>query len=322
MSKRPGQSHSPETRQKIGASSRARQSDPAMKAKMLAGLREANADRRKLVPLILPDLGVGQLVTLSVADLRKLNVDDRYQRIRITTMVSRLMHVIQNGGIIADPITVVRRADGSLWIVDGQQRWWAHIELERPLRALIFDVKDFEQERRLFLVMNTKVNVNADTIVKAWPGPTGQLLRALDVEGSAYFGHINWGYANGRPYGAGILARAVLAAAANMAHAGVIGDILMRADVALAESAAAARAAGLLKLIPLVWQPHPRARVRLLSALALAHVAFERWGAGVTFPPPRVYRALERVKWDSKVPSYAAQYLPVLETIIRKRWPA
>lgn len=287
---------------------------------LLKGLQS----RTSRVPLIVEGVDHGTLSTFQPTDFTRFGVDERYQRVRITTAVNDLIHVIKGGGAIVDPITVVERRDGSLWIVDGQQRFWAHDECKVPLTALVYRIDDFENEKRLFLVMNKRVTVNAETIVKAWGGASAAMIREwADKPGSPYRGQVNFGNNSHAPYAATILVRGLLAVSAGIIPVGSIISTLTRCDYALREvPSAPQRAEAYLRLVPLVFPP--QARLRYLPGIALGRVAARRWTPTVNgqFPGPTTYERLKRVNWDVLVPSPAMRFLSLIEGEIEKRWKA
>src|SRR4051812_35447735 len=131
-------------------------------------------------PLILPeDVKVSWQGMMSHAAVMALGVDTRYQREEIAAEVNMLIHVLNHGGQIPDQVSIAERPDGTRWVVDGQQRWWAHVDTGKPMQARVFKVKDFEQELTLFHVLNNTRKLTAKTRIQSWPGPSGDAVQWL-----------------------------------------------------------------------------------------------------------------------------------------------
>jgi hypothetical protein len=277
------------------------------------------AARRVAEPLIIRGLPPPKRVLLPVADMKKVNVDERYQRTRITHLVNRLIHVLKSGGVIPDAISLARRGDGSLWILDGQQRFLAHWDCEIPVQSDVFEVTSLEQEMQIFQALNDRVNVRPDILVKSWIGAVGVLVRAWSTK-PEYTGHVNFGMGNlSASYGSTTLVRGILAASAGLMPNGSVKTILARADAALKDPNGFKRAEAYLRLIPLVFPP-VKGRLKMLPAIALGRVAYRHWHDAVTIPSPTVYERLKRIRWDRIAPSHAAQFCPLLEGAIERIW--
>jgi hypothetical protein len=284
-----------------------------------AVLRHAIA-RRKAAPLVFKHLAKPRLVTLQPDDLANIGIDERYQRAQITTECHRIVHALKSGGSVPAPITVAVREDGSQWCVDGQQRWWACLDCQHPLQALVYAIQDWNVERDLFNVLNDHVALNAESIVHAHSGPTAAMIReAADKPGHALCGHVGFGRRSG-PYSAPLLARGMLAAATGIAPVGAIKQVLARCDFALQDAAAIERAQTYLALIPLIFPT--TTTLRYMAAIAIGRVAHERWRERVAIPSPKVYERLKRVNWDTITPTREARQIVVMEEYIKARWPA
>lgn len=282
----------------------------------------AGAAKRTARPLLVEstETSDGKLVIFQPHELKKLNVDERYQRIRIGREVNSLIHVLKDGGVIPDPISVAKRPDGTLWILDGQQRFWAHYECERPLQAMVYDVADIRTEMNLFQILNARIKLSGDTLVKSWTGPIGDLIRewCISRPGSPFFAQTNFGQNSQFPYSAGLLARGILASAAGVLSVGAIQNVLARGDFALREAEARARADAYMRLVPLVFPA--TMRMKFLPAIAIGRVAYARWSVDTTFPSPTIYEKLKKINWDAVAPTHSARYCKLLEDEILKRW--
>lgn len=287
--------------------------------------REKYAKRRVSPPLIVRELRRGRYILIAVTDHGRLGVDERYQRIKITPLINTLYHVLREGGTIPDPISVAQRIDGSWWILDGQQRYWAYVDAKLPIPAIVFEVPDFETERSLFLVLNDRRRVKADHIVQAWPGPGASYLRELNVKANSPLRDgIDFGRHGTRPYGAAILSKACVALLyrAPTGWTGQINAILMRFDAAVAQGGSVVRMDAFMRLLAFLVPPEVRSqKFRFLPIIALAKVAAERWvGPRIELPSIRSLASLRRIKWESVAPSPAIKFLPLLITEVDKRW--
>lgn len=88
-----------------------------------------------------------------VVTVAELNVDRSYQRQPREDLVGRIARNYDL--VLAGYITVNRRADGSLWIVDGQQRWMgARKAGEREMFAMVVDGLTPEEEAAYYTALN------------------------------------------------------------------------------------------------------------------------------------------------------------------------
>lgn len=279
--------------------------------------------RRKGNVITIKGISAPKFVTLMPAQMKKLSVDESYQRIRIKNEVNDLIHVLKNGGDIPDPITVARRADDSLWIVDGQQRWWAHSETNTPLKALIYDVDSLEAEKELYIVSNTRVKVGTNYMVKAHPGIGVEILNKLaEVPGSEVEGMVDFGTDKKRPLAAATAIRGmtVVATGALTSGQGNITNVLPRLDHELEHNMLAReRCDAFLRLAIEVFGP--KARIPTMPILALAGVCYRRWNGRPRPVPPVVLKRLQRIEWlHASGGSYAARFMPVIEGVITRIW--
>ena len=115
--------------------------------------------------IVIPDLGPPKEVTIPPNELDTLCIDHRYQRDRIEEMVSELVYVLAHGGVVPNRVVLSRRPDGSRYIIDGQQRWWAHREARKPMRCIEYSINSVEIERDIFLVLN---KIEDEMILQLW----------------------------------------------------------------------------------------------------------------------------------------------------------
>jgi hypothetical protein len=286
-------------------------------------IRAGHAKRgTRTEPVILRDVTRPKLVMLEPSRFNTIHVDqDAYQRAVIGPKVNQLIHVIRSGGCVPDPVTMVKRADGTLWIIDGLQRYHAHRLCEAPLSALIYETPTEGDERDFFLVMNTQWGINANTRVKAWRGPAAKLLHDLNEDpGSPYFNQINFGMHFGRRFHAMPLIKGMVAAMTGLSTtSGAAHEVLRRSDTAWVVPGAAARAKRWLDLVALA---HPKGYAHANVLIAYGLAAHHRWnGSGkLTLPSPRAIGSMKRINWTKVASSMAHKYLPLIQTAIERRW--
>lgn len=289
-------------------------------------VQESNLARRLHAPVIVTGVDMAKTITIiQPSQFGRLNVDESYQRVRIGNEVNDIIHVIRSGGAIPDPIDVAERPDGSWWILDGQQRYWAHDETKEPLRALIHKVYTHEAESKLFVVFNSRRKVRPIIIVKGWPGPTGDFLRKLNTSPtSPLVGMIDFGNNSKLPLAANNLVRGILTVTTGMSRNSRGGGdaatvLLPRTDAALKVTGRMAWAEAYVQLVAMVFGKSD-ARVRAMPLQALAEVAHQRYKAAgrVTFPAST--ELLRRMNWDTCVPKHTDQYYPMMVEKIQRRW--
>lgn len=105
------------------------------------------------------DGGRYTLMNLRVGDLK---IDARYQRAFIKAHIKYL--VANFDWYLLDPLVVSRRADGTMYVMDGQHRLLALRELgydDQPVRCMVFDGLSLEQESRRFNTQDTRKALTA-----------------------------------------------------------------------------------------------------------------------------------------------------------------
>lgn len=276
-------------------------------------------------PVLLSGVEPGRLITIQPSHFGTVDVDRRYQRDKITEEINDLIYVLQNGGDVPDPITVVRRTyrengdlSGKLWIIDGQQRFMAHMECGVSIRAMCHDVESLEAEKAFFLAMNSRRVVGANTFVNSWPGAVADIIRhASDTPGHPLYRRVMWRGSGGDAIGAAVLVRGIVAAATSQVAGGRIDHMLNMAETAVREPRSRLKAEGFLAVCGHVF---PTGYAPILAVSALARVCAERWAVRIETPSAAVLSRLRRINWRVEVPSYAERFRPVLEARIKKLW--
>lgn len=261
---------------------------------------------------------------------KHLTVDPRVQRVDVVTpLVQELSSVLLAGGSVPDPVKIAERPDGTLSIVDGQQRYWAYVNCKiEKFPAIIYKTDgDIDTERKMFTIFNRHVLVNANTTIKSWPGPIGAAIRDLEAKAdSPLYGMIGLGNPGRRPLEASILVSGLLSAVTGVQHlGGSLPRCLTRLDTELAQSSTAKeRLSAFARLIAAVFiqVKGPRMRVRRLMAQALGVVAHKHWKSGsIALPSASAIHHLRQVKWEKIAPSWASRYLVNYVQRVERLWP-
>jgi hypothetical protein len=292
---------------------------------------------RKRSSIVCGGISEGKLVTISVEQHKLLDVDRTYQRDRIGLRVNDLIDAIQNGGMIPDPVTLVKRKyaqmgvdQNKLWIIDGQQRVYAFIDLAKPFKAMLHEANSLEDEANFFLAMNNRTIVSSNVIVGSWPGHSGKTIRSAATDPAhALYGKIDFKGVKGG-YRASVLSGA-MANAVGAADKGSQQDILARIDHAVtSDSHNIARSKAILALIPLVFEATDAhqsssgvaSRVRSVAVRALGAVCYKRWhGAGnAPHPCKKCIYNISRINWSLWAPTNSDRFRGALELEIEKRW--
>jgi len=283
----------------------------------------AGKGRRSRDTLLVTGVVLGTEVTiLKPSELKRLNIDEGYQRLRITSEVNDLIHVIRDGGQIPAPVQVVERPDGTWWIVDGQQRFWAHFDCDAPLRVLIHKVKDRISEQRLFRALNTQIRINSDTTIKGWDGISGKLLHSIaEDDWSPFKGLVAFTSNRSLPLSATLLAKGVYSVATGGIPLGAMEKrILPRLDTELRKPGTEVWVREWVRLSAAVFEPKRGTRVPPLPFTALGRVAHRRYGlAGRPIFPESCY-ALKRANLVGITPTQSQRYIAVVEQAIEQRW--
>lgn len=285
----------------------------------------AAAARRLIKHVVVTGVKMADTITvIQPKEFDRLNIDvEAYQRSKILPEVNSLVHVLLSGGEIPDPIDVAERPDGSWWIVDGQQRFYAHFEAAKPLRALIHKVVDVNAEARLFVALNSRRKLGPRTLVKGWPGVTGDFVRRMNTsEKSPMKGMIDLTHNSKLPLDATTLVKGILALTTGGYKTGDMATVVLpRTDAALSVPGMTAWAEEFVRLVAGVFGMQPNAgRVRYLPVIALALVAHKKWSAAGRPAFPKSLTRLQKVNWDTIVPTHAQQFLPLLMDKIEAKW--
>lgn len=286
-------------------------------------------DPRRTVrlPLVLQGVEPGKLTTIPVSKFGDVDVDRRYQRDRIGSEINDLIYVLQHGGEIPDPITVVRRnyVEGSatspsdkLWIIDGQQRFWAHLECGVPVKAMVHGVDSLDAERDFFLAMNTDRSVNANAYVYSWKGPSAELLRRADsIPSHPLYGRIQFRGSGAEKIGARVLISGMVSLLYGNPASGATPLQLNRVDARMKDPGMTSRCEAFISVVGRVF---PQGYATVLAVQALGIVARDRWAKRIETPSEATLLRLSKINWKNEVPGYSAKFLPVLQSLISRVW--
>lgn len=284
--------------------------------------------RKKGAPLVLKGIGPGKRTTLGPASHKRVDFDLRYQRGEIKPWVNEIVAALNAGGLVLDPITIVRRTwhepgeDTSklYWIIDGLQRFTALESLGRDIDAIVHESESLDAERAFFLVMNARRNVNTNKIVRAWPGEGAKMLSAInETAGHSLCGRIEFAYTGGDRIGAAVLVKATITASSGVLFNNDIQKGLTRLDHAMKDRQSRLYAETFLELVGRVF---PKSYGKLMPMQVLAEVARKRWSDSgrVYIPTDHVIAKLSEINWDFEVPTFNMKYRPIIVAAVEKRW--
>lgn len=281
-------------------------------------LRNAADKKSTHKPLTVTGIGAGELITVTPTMFRLLDVDPTYQRGK-TSMVNAIIRAIQAGGKVHDPVTLcTRRGSETMWIVDGYQRVCAFQQLKMPFSAMIHKSDSADSEHEFFISMNSKRALSPNVIVKAWTGPSGEMLRrANENPEHPMYNRVNLSQSsNDAKFAASSLARA-MTHVIGIARNGRIEQMLSSIDVTFSKSMNRARAEHFLRLLGRV-APSGAALPSLVQR-AIGEVGRERWQKDTMMPSKKVIERLRVKQWAASV-ILVEKYFPVLLDTVRKIW--
>ncbi len=275
-----------------------------------------------MIPLELPE---PKLVELPYGEFARLLIDESYQRLKITSWVESLVSIIKADGDTPPLVLAERPGDRHWYIVDGQQRYWAHVQTTTGTRGLLYRFDSVEDERKYYHILNYHRPISGDNVVKSWPGETGQIIRKwASLAGSPYQGNVAFDHSGHQNrYSAAILARAVCAVVCPSPSLPLTGlrRLLAQTDADLKIVAGSReRVDALMRLVALVFPP--RSRLHMRVAVIFGRVAQRKWTPAVTgrFPSPASQTRLRGVNWATLVPDTNPKYDIVIEKAIEARW--
>lgn len=288
--------------------------------------KKGNGERLRVrKPVVLTGIGPAKRVLIEPKSFHLLDVDLRYQRDRINIEVGDLVEAIRQGGLVPDPITVCMRTfkeNGKIspkyWIIDGQQRAWAYLMLDRAFWADVHSSDSLDAEREFFIVMNQRVGISARQMVESWSGPSAVLLRKVAAtSGHPLAGRVSFRQTGG-PMAASSLIRGMHAAMCGVPSNGRIDQILQRCDAAMVSSKRAVeRAESYLAIIRDVF---PNGYAKTLPLTTIGVVAHRRWKDRIDLPSRLIRSKMRRINWDEHAPSPSIKWLPVVLPVVERAW--
>lgn len=107
-----------------------------------------------------------------------------YQRAEIKPWVNDLKDLLRRGGVIPAIHVVSREWEKGdvLWIVDGQQRYWASWDTETPLTCLVHHCESYQEEKDLFAVLNDRRRLSSNYVIHNHEGHSSKLLIEADTD--------------------------------------------------------------------------------------------------------------------------------------------
>lgn len=279
-------------------------------------------------PILVTEVRRGEVKVFPVEDLESLLIDERYQRAENRTHVNQMVATLNAGGMIPDPIKVVVRHDGAYFIVDGQQRWWAHWVAQKPIAAQLYHldsgVDALSVERAMFTAFNNFVRPSASVRVSSWPGPSGNLMRYLnEAEESPIRTEV--GFLGGSTrYPSASLLKGVLAALGSYPR-GRVEELLGSLDLVIRNCRdyddIKRRAVLYAAVLKSVFEN--RQRINWLVARALGMVCGKKWRGRDPYTPSAAEgHRLAQANWDAYAPHAREEIIAILMAEIEKRWKA
>ena len=283
-------------------------------------------EQRRGNPLLVPStVKFFGTVKLSVKELMDLRIDTRYQREEVTNEVNTFIVILKRGGMFPDPISVVERkyGDHQRYIVDGQQRWWAHVDTATPILASIYHVHTFEEEVSLFHALNTQSRVSAENRLRSLPGSLGDTIRRLkESESSPLYHKIADKTAGNARISGVILARGLVSAITNTSGVGALDVLSPRFERYYKQHPKMADrfADAFAQLISIVFAEQ---RLTYTASIAFGRVAYAAWtkSGEPRLPSDSQLNRLSRVDWGGLIPGSGAKWLPIVLEKIHSIWP-
>lgn len=281
---------------------------------------------RSGTPLVLPaDVKLVWQGMMSVKDLMSLNIDTRYQRDEITGEVNMLIHVLNHHGQIPDPVTIAERTDGTRWIVDGQQRWWAHVDTGKPMQARVYAVRNYDQELTLFHVLNNSKKLTARTRLQSWPKASGDAIRWMnEAEDSPLRGMISYSTGH-QAFPVVTVMRALVTATTGSLGNGAIERICGNFDREYEKDRKWIDKATRMMSFVLASMFDAETPLRHLTALALGRLCYATWrpltaDEAWPTPTPKQLARFKRTDWERLAPGFAVRWLPVVTGAMLGIW--
>jgi hypothetical protein len=95
-----------------------------------------------------------------------------FQREHIGSLVNVYADVLRRGGSYPAIDVSLRPSDpGRYWIIDGQQRFWAHFDAGKDVTLHVHEIDKIEVEKMLFIALNNHRTVSANIITACHIGP-------------------------------------------------------------------------------------------------------------------------------------------------------
>lgn len=286
-------------------------------------------EQRRGAPIIVPaTVKLFGLTRFSVSELMDLRIDMRYQREEVTSEVNELIIVLRKGGTIPDPISIAVRkyGDQKQYIVDGQQRWWAHVDTGTPIHAVLYHVFSYEDEVALFHALNIQSRVSADTRLRSMPGPAGATLKRLNEHTSSpLYGKIQFSYQSGHHrFGAMVLMRGLTALLSNTRGIGGIDRVVPTFDryYRMAPKQADVMIDAYATLLSQIFDA--KVKLRYVPAIALGRVCYAAFTASpqaIELPNARAMARLKMLNWDKLLPTASITWLPTVVAAVQDIWP-
>lgn len=229
-------------------------------------------DKREYRLVTVPErvMNIARTLTMDYP-FSRLVIDDSYQRLELKNWVNDLADLRRRGGSVP-PIDVVHReweTGDKLYIVDGQQRYWASWDAQKPLVVQVHNCRTLQEEKDYFDLLNDRRRLAPNYVIHNHAGPARDILVDANEDPShPWFNRIH--FKGGAP-GGRVAAGSLISAMARLvggSHGGTLSQ-LTAVDKACA-SGNKMHLVEFVRLVATVYAPPLRVNADNLFAFARA----------------------------------------------------
>jgi hypothetical protein len=262
-------------------------------------------------------------------NLLDLKIDESYQRAKVTSEVNELISVLEAGGMFPQTAAIAIRPDGSRYIADGQQKWWACVAAVKPLRVSLFEVANYDAEKKLFDVLNNRRQLNGATRVNAWHGEAAKVIQLLESSpDSAIRNNIHMGPSKSKHGYPNTLVLRGLVALTHGYATGPVRDSLVNYDAAYKRNPRWSTRAALdfSKILAGVFPPRDTSAFTYGAAIVMGKTCRSRWEGllhTVSWPHPSAAQMedMSHVPWREIMPTGSSVWHARGVEVVESIWP-